>query len=223
MPDYYTDERGNGPMSDMVKALVVDDHPLVALATKELLDKIEGIEVIGIAFNGKQCMEYVAQHQPKLVFLDYQLPDQLGTQIAKEIKAAYPDIHIVIFTGMDMNELLNNLINLKVSGILSKEASVRTINNMVNCILDNHTMLPIGVFHQTQFNNALMEEEYSLEKEEILMMSMMVKGATNEQIAAQIHMSKRSVDNYMKKIYDKLGVNSRIGAVEKFIQSKYYS
>jgi two-component system competent response regulator ComA len=210
-------------MSEIVKALVVEDHPLVALATKELLDKIDGVEVIGIASNGKQCMELMVEHEPKLVFLDYQLPDQLGTQVAREIKDAFPDIHIVIFTGMDTRELMNNFMDLKVSGFLSKEASVRTIHNMVNCILDNHTMLPLGIFHQIQFNNTVDEEEVLLNREEILMMSMMVKGATIEQIAARIHMSKRSVDNYLKKIYIKLGVNSKIGAVEKFIHSKQYS
>ncbi|MBP1992917.1 response regulator transcription factor [Paenibacillus eucommiae] len=209
-------------MSESLKALVVDDHPLVAQATKELLDKIEGIEVVGIAGSGEQCMSYIAKHQPKLIFLDYSLPDQTGTQVAKQIKKNYPDIHIVIFTGFDMTELLNNLIDLKVSGILSKESSVRTINNMVNCIMDNHTMLPLDIFHQSQFNGETADEGYSLEKEEIRIMSMVVKGATIEQIADQIHMSRRTVDNYLKKIYSKLGVKSRIGAVEKFVQSRYY-
>ncbi|SEC48086.1 response regulator transcription factor [Paenibacillus sp. GP183] len=209
-------------MSETMKALVVEDHPLIALATKELLDKIDGINVIGIASTGKQCMELMSNHQPQLVFLDYTLPDQLGTQIAKEIKDAYPDVHIVIFTGVDTTELYNKFIDLKVSGILSKEASVRTIHNMVNCILDNHTMLPIGFFHQTHINEPVKGKEIPLQQEEILIMSLMVKGSTIEQIADQIHMSRRTVDNYLKKIYEKLGVPSRISAVEKFIQSKYY-
>lgn len=53
-------------------------------------------------------------------------------------------------------------------------------------------------------------------------MSMVVKGYTHEQIAERIFMSKRSVDNYLKKIYDKLGVSSKTRAIEKFVQSHYY-
>jgi two-component system competent response regulator ComA len=210
-------------MSETIKALVVEDHPLMALATKQLLDKIDGIDVIGVVSTGKQCMEMMNKHKPQLVFLDYQLPDQLGTQVVKEIKDAYPDVHIVIFTGVDTTVLYNKFVDLKVSGILSKEASIRTIHNMVNCILDNHTMLPIGVFHQTHNNEPVTGKEVRLQQEEILIMSLMVKGSTIEQIADQIHMSRRTVDNYLRKIYEKLGVPSRIAAVEKFIQSKYYS
>jgi two-component system competent response regulator ComA len=210
-------------MSEMVKALVVEDHPLIALATKELLEKIEGIEVIGIASTGKQCMELMNDHKPQLVFLDYQLPDQLGTQVAKEIKDEYPDVHIVVFTGVDTADLYNKFVDLKVSGILSKEASVRTIHNMVNCILDNHTMLPIGFFHRTRINGLAIDEEVRLQQEEIFIMSLIVKGATIEQIADQIHMSRRTVDNYLKRIYEKLGVPSRAAAMQKFIQSKHYT
>ncbi|MNL85746.1 Transcriptional regulatory protein DevR (DosR) [compost metagenome] len=55
------------------------------------------------------------------------------------------------------------------------------------------------------------------------MMNMLVKGATHEQIAERIFMSKRTVDNYLRKIYDKWGAKSRTEALEKFIKSKYYT
>jgi DNA-binding NarL/FixJ family response regulator len=52
---------------------------------------------------------------------------------------------------------------------------------------------------------------------------MLVRGATHEQIANEIYVSKRSVDNYLKKIYEKLEVKSKVQAIEKFVQSKYYT
>ncbi|OPH54929.1 two-component system response regulator [Paenibacillus ferrarius] len=210
-------------MSEIVRTLVVDDHPLFARATKALLEQIDHIEVIGVVGNGKQCLEHVERYQPGLVFLDYQLPDQSGVEIAMEIKRKYPDIHIVIFTGIELSGIFNKLIEIKVSGILSKESSERTIKNIVNCILDGHTMVPLSFFHQMQLTELAIKESFALVEEEILMMNMLVKGATHDQIADQIFMSKRTVDNYLRKIYDKLGVKSRTEALEKFIKSKYYS
>jgi DNA-binding NarL/FixJ family response regulator len=64
--------------------------------------------------------------------------------------------------------------------------------------------------------------ELALTQDEVLIMSMLVSGATHEQIANEIYVSKRSVDNYLKKIYDKLEVKSKVQAIEKFVQSKYY-
>ncbi|MZQ80647.1 response regulator [Paenibacillus sp. 5J-6] len=210
-------------MSDVVKTLVVDDHPLFARATKALLEQMDRIEVTRVVSNAKQCLEQVALLQPGLVFLDYQLPDQSGMEVAAEIKRKYPHIHIVIFTGIELSSIFNKLIDAKVSGILSKESNERTIINMVNCILDGQTMLPLSFFHQMQLNvDTDVTEDFSLQDEEVNMLNMLMKGATHEQIADQIYMSKRTVDNYLRKIYDKLGVKSRSEALQKFIKSKYY-
>ncbi len=210
-------------MNKSIKALVVDDHPLVAQATKNLLQEIDVIDVVGIAMNAAQCLTMINELQPNLVFLDYQLPDESGTEVAKHIRRRYPDIHIVIFTGIEISDLYNTFIDIKVSGILSKESSVTTIKNMVNCIIDGHTILPLSIFHNLKLSNTeSTQQEFRLTSEEISMMNMVVKGATHEHIAEQIHMSKRTVDNYLKKIYDKLGVKSRLEAIERFIKSNYH-
>jgi two-component system competent response regulator ComA len=209
-------------MIRMIKALVVDDHPLVAQATKNLLQEIDVIDVVGVANNAAQSLEMIKELQPDLVFLDYQLPDESGVEVAKYMKSMYADIHIVIFTGIEINDLYNTFIDIQVSGILSKESGVTTIKNMVNCILDGHTMLPLPIFHSLKMcTNEGTRVEQRLTTEEIAMMNMIVKGATHDQIADQIHMSKRTVDNYLKKIYDKLDVKTRLEAVERFIKGSY--
>lgn len=210
-------------MSQTMKTLVVDDHPLVANATKVLLESIDGIEVIGVVGNGPQCMEFVSQHQPGLVFLDYHLPVKSGMEIAAQIKRNFPDTHIVIFTGVDLKGIYAKSIELGVSGVLSKESSERTIKNMVNCILDGYTMLPLSLYRNAQFSGAYGKAEHALNEEELLMMNMVVKGATYEQIADHIHTSKRTVDNYLRKIYEKLGAKSKAEALEKFIKNQNYS
>lgn len=210
-------------MNSVVKALVVDDHPLFAQATKQILEQIEQVEVVGVVGNGQKCMELVEMHRPKLVFLDYHLPDQPGSKVAAQIKARFPETHVVVFTGIDVTDMFNNLVELGVSGVISKESSEVAIKNMVSCVLDNHTMLPLSLFHQTRLVTGKSAEEAQLTGDEIEMMSMIVNGYTHEQIADQIHVSKRSVDNYLKKIYEKFGVKTKVQAIEKFVQSKYYS
>ena len=210
-------------MSNVVKALVVDDHPLFAQATKQILDQMDRIEVIGIVGNGEMCMQMVEQHRPELVFLDYNLPDMPGSKIAEQIIKKYPGTHVIIFTGIDVTDMFNTLVEIGVSGIISKESSERAINNMVNCILDNHTMIPLMLFHRTRIVDGSSSEDVNLTSDEIDIMCMIVNGYTHEQVAEQIHVSKRSVDNYLKKIYGKFGVKSKAQAIEKFVQSKYYS
>jgi two-component system, NarL family, competent response regulator ComA len=209
-------------MNKVIRALVVDDHPLFAKATKAILQEIEHIEVIGTAGNGKDCLEMVRIHQPELVFLDYYLPDQLGSQVARMIKRQSPQTHIVIFTGVEVSKIFNKLIEAGVSGVISKGSSESTIRNMVNCIMDHHTAVPLSFFHKMKIVEDNMSSQLELTHDEVQIMSLLVGGFTHEQIGEKIHLSKRTVDNYLKRIYDKMGIKTRAQAVEQFVQSDYY-
>jgi two-component system, NarL family, competent response regulator ComA len=209
-------------MNKVIRALVVDDHPLFAKATKAILQEIEYVEVIGTAGNGKDCLDLVRIHQPELVFLDYYLPDQLGSQVARMIKSEFPQTHIVIFTGVEVSKIFNKLIEAGVSGVISKGSSESTIKNMVNCIIDNHAAVPLSFFHKMRIVEEETSKHLELTHDEVQIMNLLVGGSTHEQIGEQIHLSKRTVDNYLKRIYDKMGIKTRAQAVEQFVKSDYY-
>jgi two-component system, NarL family, competent response regulator ComA len=208
-------------MSKLLKVIIIDDHPLMAEATKHLLEQIEGIQVIDIASSGKKGLELIDLHKPDMVFLDYQLPDKVGTDVAKEIKTKYPAIHIVIFTGVDVSDMINNFLALQVSGVISKGTSRTAIKNMIGAILEDHIVLPRSALNKIRLTDYT--HDPLLSQDEVIIMSMVVKGATLDQIGERIHISKRSVDNYQRKIYEKLGVETRAEAIEKFFKSHYYT
>ncbi|WP_270171672.1 response regulator transcription factor [Paenibacillus sp. SYP-B4298] len=84
-------------------------------------------------------------------------------------------------------------------------------------------MLPLSVYRHVQLNGEFGREEGVLNGDEQFIMNLIVNGATYEQIAEQINTSKRTVENYLRKIYEKLGVRSKVEALEKYIKSPYYS
>ncbi|TXK73500.1 response regulator transcription factor [Paenibacillus sp. N3.4] len=208
-------------MNKKTKILIVDDHPLMAEATASTLKQMEGIEIVGIAGTGKQCLDLVDLHQPDIVFLDFYLPDQYGDEIAKIIKAQYPAMHLVIFSGIDLAHLYNHLIGLEVSAVISKESSGTLIKSLVTLLVENYTVLPVPVFQKMRVSSGNIHQTDILDDDEVNMMSMIVQGLTNEQMAEEVHMSKRTIDNYVRKIYEKLGVKSRAQAVDKFNQFKH--
>jgi DNA-binding NarL/FixJ family response regulator len=211
-------------MKRIAKVLIIEDHPLMQLATKQTLEQMDGINVVGVAKNSAEGLNLLQLNCPDLVFLDYQLPGEMGTQVAEKIKELCPETHVVIFTGMDITPLYNVLIKIGVSGIITKDSGTATIQNLVHCILDNHTMVPLSLYRQMMlWLRDPMATETLLTADEVRLMTLVIKGDTYDQIAEQIHASRRSVDNYLRKIYDKLGVKSRAQAIEKFVQSPYYS
>lgn len=205
-----------------VKAIVVDDHPLMAQATVSILERMESIQVVGVAYNGQSCLELAELFDPELILLDYQLPDQSGVELAAALRETAPRAQIVVFTGMDVMDLIHPLLEHQVSGIISKDTSESTFKHMLSCVMEDYVVLPRDHFYKMKLPVAAAIPSFTLTDEEVLIMSMVVKGATYENIAETIHVSKRSIDNYLRKIYDKLGVQNRLQAIEKYVQSRYY-
>jgi two-component system competent response regulator ComA len=208
-------------MNAATKVVVIDDHPLMAEASRKVNEQMEGVQVVGVAHDGRSGIEAVERLRPDLVLLDYQLPDRDGSELAAAIKALLPNVHVVIFTGMDVSALIGKFLELDVSGVISKGTRSSAIRNMIACILENHIVLPRAYTKQLQMGR-LNGPEFELTGEEALLMSLLVKGATLDQIAQRLHISKRSVDNYQRKILDKIGASNRAQGIEKFVQSKYY-
>ncbi|RAV02391.1 response regulator transcription factor [Paenibacillus sp. YN15] len=202
--------------------LIVDDHPLMAQATKVMLEQLEDIQVIGISSTGQECMNVVGELNPDLVLLDYLLPDMAGTDVCELLKKKYPDIKIVIFTGMETEPLLPKFLEIHASGVISKGMKQETIKHIIYCVLAGNVVIPQSGL-QLLSRQPLPTVEVELNTEEAAIMNMIMKGYTQEQIADQIHMSKRSVDNYQRRIYEKMGVRNRVQAIETFVRSKYYS
>lgn len=209
-------------MNKILRTLVVDDHPVVATATSNILAGIEHVQVVGMVGSGAACLEFIGQHQLDLVLLDYNLPDQYGSQVAVKIKEQFPHIHIVIFTGVDVSVIFNSLLDSGVAGVISKDSSEISLKNMIRCIMDGHTSVPLSYYRKMRIMDDQVTEAQGLTREEVQIMRLLVEGSNHEQIGEQIHVSKRTVDNYMKRIYGKLGSKTRAQAVEKFVRSKYY-
>jgi two-component system competent response regulator ComA len=203
------------------KILIVDDHPMVSYGTKMILEQIDNVIIVGIAETGEKCLRYVSEFIPDLVLLDYNLPDQNGSELTKQIKERYEAMHVVIFSGSDLKHMYNRLLSLNISGILAKNANAEQIKNMVRSIMEGQTVISLELFKQLRISEPEASDQL-LSEQEVHIMSMVVDGRTAEQIAESIFSSKRSVDNYLKKVYEKLGAKGRIHAIQLFIENKRF-
>jgi DNA-binding CsgD family transcriptional regulator len=93
------------------------------------------------------------------------------------------------------------------------------IKNAVSCILSGLMVFPYCPIEKLPSSNDVIAD---LSSEEVYIMKELMRGCTYEQIADLIHMSRRTVDNYTKKIFEKLGAKNKSEAVERFLRTKYY-
>lgn len=91
----------------MIKILIVEDDFRIANIHEKFLKDIEGVEVIGKAHRAEDAMAFIKGHQVDLILLDIYLPDQLGTELIKELKKMHKDLHFIVVTAADNVELLD--------------------------------------------------------------------------------------------------------------------
>lgn len=205
-------------MKQEIKVLIIDDHPAMALGIKHLLEQDLSIRVIGIATNGQDGIIMAQRLLPNVVVLDMNLPDDTGVHVAAEIKERHPEIHLVIHTAYDYAPYFNRLIESGVSGMLNKSAAPEDIVGLVHAVVRGYTILPLPLFRQIQLQRPDHIKHYweaDLTATERKILSMVANKETNRKIASVIPMSESSVENYLNRIYKKLGVKSKAEAIAK--------
>ncbi|EJW15460.1 response regulator transcription factor [Paenibacillus alvei] len=208
-------------MPKSIKIVIIEDHPAMSAGIKLILEQDIAIQVLGIAKNGEDGMELIHQLSPTVVLLDLNLPDDSGLNLSRIIKEKYPSVHIIIYTGYDFTPFFNRLIDNGVSGIMNKSASSEEILQMIHSVMDGNTLLPLSIFRQIQLQRSGDVRHYwevNLTENEKKILFMAVRKYTNIQIADQINVSESSVENYLKKIYCKLGVRSKAEAISKVVR-----
>ncbi|QCT03840.1 two component transcriptional regulator, LuxR family [Paenibacillus algicola] len=206
-------------MSQVWKIAIIGSHPTSMLGTKLILEEQKDLQVIGMIQNGQEGVKFVEDHRPNLVLLDYRLGEQSAEQVLEQMKQVSPQSHVVMMTDHDGLSLLQGLISRGASGMLSKQASPFQLIHLIAGLREDVTALPLEWVKQAIWPlpaSPIAEGNLPLTETETFIMERIVQGITYDKIAVEIEVSRRSIDNYLRKIYVKLGVNTRAQAIEKY-------
>ncbi|NMO96013.1 response regulator transcription factor [Paenibacillus lemnae] len=206
-------------MNQVWRVVIVGSHPTSMLGTKLILEEEKDLHVTGMVQTGQEGIRFVEEHSPDMVLLDYRLSDHTADYVLEQMKQVSPSSHVVVMTDNDGLPLLQSLISRGASGILSKQASPFQLIHIISGLREGITALPLewvrqGIWPLT--SSPLSEGGLPLSEMESFIMERIVQGITYDKIALEIEVSRRSIDNYLRKIYVKLGVNTRAQAIEKY-------
>jgi two-component system response regulator DevR len=180
------------------RILLVDDHEVVRLGLKSLLERHPQFDVIGEAGSAREAMEQVAILQPDVVVMDIRLPGTSGIEACEEIVNRYPTTKVIMLTSYAEDEMLFSAIRAGASGY--------------EALLD--PAVTQRVFQEVR--RAVKEEEASafahLSQQEKHVLLLVSEGKTNREIAKNLFLGEGTVRNYVSSILSKLGVNNRAEA-----------
>ncbi|MDH6670353.1 NarL family two-component system response regulator YdfI [Paenibacillus sp. LBL] len=206
-------------MNQVWRVVIVGSQPTSMLGTKLILEEQQDLLVEGMTSSDSEGLRLVGDLLPDLVLLDYHLQEHTSEAVLEQMKQLSPRTHVVIMTDNDGLPLLQSLISRGASGLLSKQASTFQLIHMITGLREGVASLPLewvrqGIWPLTAF--AMNEGGLQLSETEAFIMERIVQGITYDKIAMEIQVSRRSIDNYLRKIYVKLGVSTRAQAIEKY-------
>ena len=204
-------------MSKM-RIVLVDDHEVVRLGLKVLLEQSDHFEVVGEANNAKEAVEIAGQFRPDIVLMDIRLPGASGIEACEEITQLYPEVRVVMLTSYAEDEMLFSAIRAGASGYLLKQINSDGLIRSLESVRRGDALLDPLVTQRVfqEVRRAVKEEEASafaiLSQQEKHVLILVSEGKTNREIAKSLFLGEGTVRNYVSSILSKLGASNRAEA-----------
>lgn len=201
-----------------MKILICDDQALVREGLEMLLNLDPDLDVVGTAENGKEAVEIAGKLMPDIVLMDLKMPVMNGIEATRAIRAAYPEIKVLVLTTYDHDEWLFDAIRAGASGYLLKDARREDIINAIKGTFESKTFIDPKVagkvLKQAADRQIHIPSEITskITKRELDVLRLIAKGFSNTDIARKLHLSEGTIRNHVSAIFTKLQVNDRTQA-----------
>ncbi len=200
------------------RILVVDDHEVVRLGLRALLDQNPGFDVVAEAATAREAVEKTKLHNPDVVVMDIRLKGGSGIEACQEIIENYPDAKVIMLTSYAEDEMLFSAIRAGAAGYVLKQIGGRDLVRAIEAVGRGEALLDPAVTQRVfqEVRKAAREEEASafaeLTQQEMHVLQLVSEGRTNRQIAEMLYLGEGTVRNYVSSILSKLGVRNRAEA-----------
>ncbi|GGX56034.1 response regulator [Streptomyces fructofermentans] len=195
-----------------VRLLVCDDHAVVRAGLLALLGSEPGIEVVGQAGTGEEALALAARLTPDVVLMDLQLGAGIdGVETTRRLTASHGAPHVLVLTTYDTDADITRAIEAGATGYLLKAERPEELFAAIHAAAQGRTTLSPPVASRVMAN--LRAPRPTLTDREHDILAQLARGLGNRDIARALFISEATVKTHLGRIYDKLGVDTRAGAV----------
>ena len=206
------------------RIVLVDDHELVRIGLKSLLERHPQFDVVGEAGSAREALEQVESLKPDVVVMDIRLPGTSGIDACEQIVNQYPETKVLMLTSYAEDEMLFSAIRAGASGYVLKQIGSEDLIKAIESVGRGEALLDPAVTQRVfqEVRRAVKEEEASafshLSQQEKHVLLLVSEGKTNREIAKNLFLGEGTVRNYVSSILSKLSVNNRAEAAAYAVQ-----
>jgi two-component system response regulator DevR len=207
-----------------LRILLVDDHEVVRLGLRALIERHADFEVVGEAGSQHEAVQKALELLPDIVLMDIRLAGGSGIEACEEIKATLPDTKVIMLTSFADDEMLFAAIRAGAVGYILKQVGGNDVIRSLETVARGEATLDPSLTQKvfTEMRRSIQQEEAAafsdLTAQEMQVLSLIAEGRTNREIAEALYLSEGTVRNYVSGILSKLEVSNRAEAAAYAIQ-----
>ena len=206
-------------MTTSVRILIADDHPIFRDGLKRLLESESDLKVIGEACDGIEAVELVRKLRPEILLLDLAMPRRPGLEALREINTDSFPVRVILLTAAAEKEQIVEALQLGARGVVLKDSATQILLKSIRAVM--HGEYWVGresVSNLVQYLRSLIDssatasrrKRYGLTPRELEIISAVVAGYANKEVAEHFKISEDTVKHHLSNIFDKLGVSTRL-------------
>jgi DNA-binding NarL/FixJ family response regulator len=208
-----------------IRILVVDDHTLFREGLTALLQSAADIEVVGEASSGAEAIALAAELQPDIILMDIRMEHVNGIEATRRIRQEQPGVRVIMLTMVERDDSLLAALRAGAQSYILKGADKKQVLKTIHAVAEGEALfgpeiakrlgdffrgLDVSLVSKTEL--ALLAELSDRERE---VLDLMARSWNNQQIAAELRISPKTVSNHVSNIFNKLQVADRVQAIDK--------
>lgn len=209
---------------EKIHIAIVDDHTLFRNGVASLMGEFDELKVIFEAENGEQMQQALAKHsEPRVILMDINMPVMDGYEATKWLKEKHPQIKVLALSMFEDDKAVIRMIKCGASGYVLKESRPRDLLEAIKTIAEKGVYINELVSGKLIRSVAGTDDLPALTIKETEFLKLCCSELTYKEIADQMFVSPRTVDNYRESLFQKLNIKSRTGLVLYAIQNEIFS
>lgn len=196
-------------MTDRIRIVVVDDHPMVAEGIQSILESYDEIDVIATLASGQAIIDQIETLDPDVILLDLNMPGIGGLSTTEILLEKRPDTRILILSMHDSPEYISSALSHGAVGYVLKDVPTEEIKHAIDAVMRGERYLCTGAKGSLEPDPMGAREQLTNREQTILLQ--LAQGKSNKEVALALDISVRTVETHRKNIKRKLGISSTAG------------
>ena len=202
----------------MINVLIADNHPIVRLGIKQVLENEEDVHVLGDVATTGALFQMLRKATPDVLILEMDIPEINGIATLRKMKSDYPNVKVLIYSGQSEDVYALSTIRAGASGYLSKSADLSYLVSAVHKVSQGGMFITNELAQRLAFDEGTQKPRRFFRKlstREVEVLKMLASGKRNKEVAQGLNLNEKTVSTYKARLMKKLNVDNMVDLLQQ--------